>query len=83
MAADLVRTKPGVNILKKVKVGGVWKLCPAILDASGKLKDKVRVGGSVEPHSEGTYYIEWRENGRRRREAVPSATMCASGRAAK
>ena len=64
MAADLVRTKPGVNILKKVKVGGVWKLCPAILDASGKLKDKVRVGGSVEPHSEGTYYIQWRENGR-------------------
>ena len=70
MSADFVRTKPGVNILKKVKVGGVWKLCPAMLDASGKLKDKVRVDACTELHSEGTYYIEWRENDQRRREAV-------------
>lgn len=35
-----------------------------------KVERQVRIGGHVEPHAEGTYYIEWRENGQRRREAV-------------
>jgi len=33
-----------VNVLKKVKVGGQWKLCPVIAEAGGKLKDRVQVG---------------------------------------
>ncbi len=64
------KSKTRVNILKKVKVGGAWKLCAAVPEANGKLKDRIRVGGRVELHSEGKYYIEWRENGQRRREAI-------------
>ena len=52
---------PRVNILKKIKVDGAWKLMPAVLEPNGRLKDKVRIGGSIETHSEGTYYIEWWE----------------------
>ncbi|HKR30245.1 MAG TPA: hypothetical protein VJT08_07195, partial [Terriglobales bacterium] len=62
-----------VNILKKVRIDGVWKLCPAVIEAGGKLKHRVRVGDRVESHPEGTYYIDWRENGRRIREAIPES----------
>lgn len=56
-----------VNILKKVKVQGSWKLCPAVIEASGKLKDRVRVHGRIETHPEGIYFIEWRDDQRQRR----------------
>jgi hypothetical protein len=42
-----------------VKVDGEWKLCAAIVERDGKLKDKVQVNGQVEVHSEGLYYIEF------------------------
>lgn len=70
-AYELFGSKKRVNILKKVKVNGVWKFCPVVAEANGRLKDKVRINGSVEVHLEGVYYLEWRENGRRMREAVP------------
>src|SRR5260370_42119702 len=47
---------PGANILKKIKVDGACKFMPAVLEPNGRLKDKVRIGGSIEIHSEGTYY---------------------------
>jgi integrase/recombinase XerD len=47
---------PRVNILKKIKLDGAWKLMPAVLEPNGRLKDRVRIGGSIEIHSEGTYY---------------------------
>jgi len=62
--------KTRVNVLKKVKVNGAWKLCPVVVEPSGKLKDKVRINGRTEVHTEGIYYIEWRENQQRRRQAV-------------
>jgi hypothetical protein len=62
------RTK--VNVLKKVKVDGQWKLCPVIAEAGGKLKDRVQVNGRAEVHNEGVYYIEWREHGQRLRQSV-------------
>ena len=62
-----------VNILKKVRIDGVWKLCPAVIEAGGKLKHRVRVGDRVESHPEGTYYLDWRENGRRMRTAIPES----------
>jgi integrase len=68
---DSATAKARVNILKKVKVDGQWKFCPAVLEANGRLKDKVRIDGNVETHGEGVYFIEWREAGRRRREAIP------------
>jgi hypothetical protein len=59
-----------VNVLKKVKVSGKWMFCPAVLEANGRLKDRVRVHGRVEIHGEGVYYIDWREPGGRRRKAI-------------
>ena len=64
--------RQAVNVLKKVKVNGKWKFCPAIIDAGGKLRDKVRVNGHTEVHPEGVYYIEWRRHGRRIRESISS-----------
>lgn len=37
------------------------------------MRDRVRVGGRIEVHSEGVYYLEWREEGRRLRAAIPHA----------
>jgi len=67
-ATNGTRTK--VNVLKKVKVDGQWKLCPVIAEAGGKLKDRVQVNGRAEVHNEGVYYIEWREHGQRLRQSV-------------
>ena len=48
-----------VNILKKVRVGGVWKLS-AILERNGKIvRDHVLISGDDEHHPEGGYYLEW------------------------
>jgi hypothetical protein len=62
---------PRVNILKKIKLDGAWQLLPAVLEPNGQLKDKVRIGGSIEIHSEGSYYLEWWEGPKRKREAIP------------
>jgi len=64
--ANGARTK--VNVLKKVKVDGKWKLCPVVVEPSGKLKDRVQVNGRTEVHDEGVYYIEWRDESRRLRQ---------------
>lgn len=66
------RSRTRINVLKKVKVHGQWKLCPVVIETSGRLKDRVRVKGRTELHSEGVYYIEWRENNQRRRQAIPN-----------
>jgi hypothetical protein len=59
-----------VNILKYVKVSSKWRFAPAQL-VNGKLKfDWVLIDGQAERHTEGTYYIEWYEAGRRRRQSV-------------
>lgn len=63
-------SKIRVNVLKKVKVNGQWKFCPAVVEANGRLKDRVRIHGITESHPEGVYYIEWRQSGQRRRQAV-------------
>lgn len=61
-----------VNVLKKVRTNGGWRLCPAVREPNGRLRDRVRVNGTIESHREGVYYLEWREEGRRRRQAVPN-----------
>ena len=59
-----------VNILKKVRVGGVWKLS-AVLERNGKIvRDHVLISGDDEHHPEGGYYLEWYQEGKRRRQAV-------------
>lgn len=69
-AYDLLASKKRVNVLKKVKVEGTWRLCPAVVEANGKLRDRIKVNGRVESHPEGVYYLEWRDNGKRVRESV-------------
>lgn len=32
-----------VHVLKKIKVNGQWKLCPAVIEPNGNLKHRVRV----------------------------------------
>jgi integrase len=59
-----------VNLIKKIKVNGAWRFAPVVPESNGKLKDRVRVNGTIEVHLEGTYYIEWREQGRRFRASV-------------
>ena len=59
-----------VNILKKVRVGGVWKLS-AVLERNGKIvRDHVLISGDDEHHPEGGYYLEWYQEGKRRRQAI-------------
>jgi integrase/recombinase XerD len=36
-----------VNLLKKVKVDGEWKFCPAVVEPGRRLNDAVRVKGLI------------------------------------
>jgi hypothetical protein len=74
MPRPVDNARPGacVNVLKKVRTNGGWKLCPVVREANGRLRDRVRVDGRTEVYGEGVYYLEWREDGRRRREAIPN-----------
>jgi hypothetical protein len=69
---DNARTGARVNVLKKVKTSTGWRLCPVVHEANGRLRDRVRVNGDIQIHPEGVYYIEWRKDGRRLREAIPN-----------
>ena len=68
-----------VNLIKEIKVANAWRFVPVVPEANGRLKDKVRVNGEVEVHSEGSYYIESWVSGRRFREATTreDAVECA------
>lgn len=70
-----------VNLLKKVRVDGEWKFCPAVVEPGRRLNDLVRVNGHIETHPEGTYYLDWREQGKRRRQPVRNrALVCEQAR---
>src|SRR3989442_9993794 len=64
-----------VNLLKKVKVDGKWTFCPAVVEAGRRLNDLVRVNGQIETHPEGTYYLDWRKQGKRRRQPVRNRAL--------
>lgn len=60
-----------VNILKYVKSSGKWRFAPVARRTSGSIHwDNVLIGGTTEHHPEGKYFIEWREEGVRRRKSV-------------
>jgi integrase/recombinase XerD len=59
-----------VNILKYVKVVDKWRFAPAQTQNNKLKQDWVLVDGSPERHPEGTYYLEWYEEGKRRRQSV-------------
>ena len=61
-----------VNVIKMVKVNGQWPFA-RVVERNGRIiRDHVWVTGRDEHHSEGRYYLEWYEEGRRRRKPVES-----------
>ena len=78
-----------VNITKRVDTPEGRRFCPVVESANGRIKpDYVVVGASTDnPREEkipgGTYYIEWRENGERRRESVADASHATARKHAK
>jgi len=69
-----------VKLLKQVQVeregrGTVWVLAPVLFDARGRVRDVVRVSGKEERHSEGTYFLEWWHQNKRKRQAVGGDIM--------
>ena len=60
-----------VNLTKRVQTSKGLRYCPVALSPNGRVKpDLVLVNGRPERHSEGAYYLEWREKGRRVRLSV-------------
>jgi hypothetical protein len=61
-----------VNIIKTVKVDGKWPFA-RIVERNGRIiRDHVWVEARDEYHPEGRYYLEWYEDGKRRRKLVAS-----------
>src|SRR5260370_42626720 len=59
-----------VNVLKYVKVNDAWRFAP-VVEKNGKIvRDQVKVAGKTEHHAEGKYFIEWYQDGKRRRHSV-------------
>jgi integrase/recombinase XerD len=59
-----------VNVVKYIKSGDAWRFAP-VIEKNGKIvRDHVLVAGHDELHPEGTYYLEWRVDHRRRRKAI-------------
>ncbi len=70
---------PGVKLLKQIKINGNWTRVPALYDSKGRVRrDHVRVNGADEVHAEGSYFIEFWDQGKRHREAAgPDAFVAA------
>jgi integrase/recombinase XerD len=60
-----------VNLTKRVQTPRGMRYCRVVLSANGRVKpDYVHVNGHQELHSEGAYYLEWREGSKRVRLSV-------------
>jgi len=60
-----------VRVLKQIKLPHRWVLATALFDSRGRIRpDHVRVKGKDETHPEGSYFIEWSEQGRLCKQAV-------------
>jgi integrase/recombinase XerD len=60
-----------VNLTKRIDTPEGRRYCPAIIAANGRVKPNwVLVNGRPEKHEAGIYYLEWRENGKRKRLSV-------------
>ncbi|HEY0162023.1 MAG TPA: tyrosine-type recombinase/integrase [Edaphobacter sp.] len=59
-----------VNVIKQVKHEGKWRFAP-LVQRNGKIvRDHVWINGTDEHHTEGSYYLEWYEDGGRRRQPI-------------
>jgi integrase/recombinase XerD len=70
-----------VNLTKRVQTSKGGRYCPVARSPNGRVKpDLVIVNGQPERHSEGAYYLEWREKGRRVRLSVGKDAQDAAAR---
>jgi integrase/recombinase XerD len=70
-----------VHLTKRVQTEQGLRYCPVAQTLNGRIKpDVVLVNGKEERHSEGTYYLEWREKGRRVRLSVGKDAQDAAAR---
>jgi integrase/recombinase XerD len=70
-----------VNLTKRVQTPHGWRYCRVVLSANGRVKpDVVIVDDKPETHSEGAYYLEWREGAKRVRLSVGKDPADASAR---
>jgi integrase len=59
------------NLTKRIKTTKGPRYCPVVYSNNGRVKpDAVLVAGREEKHTEGSYYIEWREGTQRKRARV-------------
>jgi len=59
-----------VNIIKRVKIDGQWRYASVVEQGGEIVPDVVWVRGVVESHPEGSYTLDWYENGRRRHQSI-------------
>jgi integrase/recombinase XerD len=60
-----------VNITKRIDTPEGKRYCPVIMSPNGRIKpDWVMVNDRQEKHPEGAYYLDWNEEGKRRRMSV-------------
>ena len=70
-----------VNLTKRVTIDGGPRYCPVVESALGRVKqDVVSVNGREERHPEGTYYIDYKVDGKRIRESVGTNAQEAAAR---
>lgn len=70
-----------VNVTKRVQTANGSRYCPAVLAANGRIKPNVvLVNGAEERHSEGAYYLEWREGSKRKRLSVGNDAATATSK---
>lgn len=70
---------PSVTLLKQIQKDDKWRPATALFDSRGRVRAHwVRVSGTEELHEEGTYFLEWREQGKRRKRAVGADAFIAA-----
>ena len=60
-----------VHITKRIDTPEGKRYCPVVVGPNGRIKpDWVMVNGRQEKHPEGAYYLDWNEDGKRKRVSV-------------
>ena len=54
-----------VNLKKYLSVGGRWQFVPVLKVKGRPRPDAVLIDGKAVRATSGTFYLEWRENGKR------------------
>jgi integrase/recombinase XerD len=71
----------GVNLTKLVQTSKGPRYCPVVWATNGRIRaDVVTVNGQPERHTEGAYYLEWREGAKRVRLSVGKDAVDAENR---